>query len=49
MLSAATARQGSCLELSYRVILRNGTSPGGLVAELNLLEGVENIDLSRDD
>ncbi len=43
--AAATARQGSALEVSYQVRLRPQTSPWALVAELNQLEGVQNVDL----
>lgn len=49
LISAATARQGSSLDLAYRVRLRPGCSPAGLVAELNALEGVESVDLNRAD
>jgi hypothetical protein len=47
LVSASTTRQGSALNLTYRVGLRPGCSPAGLVAELNGLEGVANINLSR--
>lgn len=47
LISAATARQGSAYSLTYRVRLRAGTSPAGLVAELNALDGVETVELSR--
>ena len=47
LVSAATARQGSSLDLVYRVRLRPGCSPAGLVAELNGLEGVQSVELSR--
>jgi len=47
LVSASTARQGSSLALTYRVRLRPECSPAGLVAELNGLEGVESVDLSR--
>ena len=36
-----TAKQGSSLDLTYRIRLRPGCSPASLVAELNGLEGVE--------
>jgi hypothetical protein len=49
LVSAGTARQGSSLDLAYRVRLRPGCSPAGLVAELNGLAGVESVQLSRDD
>lgn len=49
LLSAATARQGVTLDLVYRVRLRPGCAPLSLVAELNMLEGVESVDLRRAD
>ena len=47
LISASTARQGSRLDLTYRIRLRPGSSPAGLVAELNLVKGIENVDLKR--
>jgi hypothetical protein len=47
LVSAGTARQGSALNLVYRVRLRPGCAPAGLVAELIALEGVEGVDLGR--
>ena len=49
LVSAATARQGVALDLVYRVRLRPGSAPLALVAELNMLEGVESVDLRRVD
>jgi hypothetical protein len=49
LVSAATARQGVALDLVYRVRLRPGSAPLALVAELNMLEGIENVDLRRGD
>jgi hypothetical protein len=49
LVSAATARQGVALDLVYRVRLRPGSAPLALVAELNMLEGVESVDLRRGD
>jgi hypothetical protein len=42
---ASTARQGSSLELTYRIRLRPDCSPARLVSDLNMLEGVESVDL----
>jgi hypothetical protein len=47
MASLATARQGSSLELSYRILLRPGTEPADLVTELNAIEGVESVGLEQ--
>src|SRR4051812_22617937 len=49
LVSAATARQGVALDLVYRVRLRPGSAPLALVAELNMLEGIESVDLRRGD
>ncbi len=49
LLSAATARQGVAFDLVYRVRLRPGCAPLTLVAELNMLEGIESVDLRRGD
>jgi hypothetical protein len=46
-VSAATARQGAVLELTYRVRLRAGQQPAALVAELNRVEGVQGVELRR--
>ena len=48
MTSVSTAKQGSCLDLTYRVRLRPGTAPATVVAELNMMEGVESVELKRD-
>ena len=48
MISASTARQGSCLDLVYRVRLRPGQLPSALVAEFNMMEGIENVELKRE-
>jgi len=47
LVSAGTAKQGSVLELTYRVRLRPECSPAALVAEINGLEGVESVQLTR--
>lgn len=49
LTSAGTAKQGSQLDLTYRVRLRPGTQPAGLVSELVMLTGVENVELKRAD
>jgi hypothetical protein len=48
LTSVGTARQGSALDLSYRIRLRAGCSPSALVAELHALTGVESVDLKRE-
>ena len=46
---SAMARQGSALDLTYRVRLRQAVSPSTLVAELKQLGGVESVELRRED
>ncbi|MBM3832688.1 MAG: DUF4956 domain-containing protein [Verrucomicrobia bacterium] len=46
-LGVETARQGTALELTYRVRLANGSAPLQLVEEIKQLEGVQNVDLRR--
>ena len=47
ILSTSTSRQGAALDLSYRVRLRPSSTATSLVAELNRLEGVQNVELRR--
>jgi hypothetical protein len=49
LISIGTARRGASLDLVYRIRLRPGASPAGLVTELNTVEGIESVELSRDD
>ena len=46
-MSAETAKQGTVLELSYRVRLRDGASPAEAVKELKQLGGVQSVDLRQ--
>jgi Domain of unknown function (DUF4956) len=48
LTSVGTARQGSALDLSYRIRLRAGCSPAAMVAALHALKGVESVDLRRE-
>ncbi|MDB5351013.1 MAG: hypothetical protein JWN86_2260 [Planctomycetota bacterium] len=48
LLSAATAKKGAALELSYSVRLRRGGSPIDLVGELNRIDGVSGVELTKD-
>ncbi|MSU64334.1 MAG: DUF4956 domain-containing protein [Pedosphaera sp.] len=45
--SVGTAKKGASLELNYRLRLRDGARPFELISELNKIEGVESVDLSR--
>lgn len=47
LLSAATTRQGTALELTYRLRLRPSASLAQLATELNRLEGVQGVELKR--
>jgi hypothetical protein len=49
LVGVSTARQGAALDLTYRLRMKPDASPAGLVTELNRLEGVENVDLRRDE
>jgi len=49
LLSACTAKKGAALELCYSVRMRPNNSPIELVAELNRIEGVSGVELSRGD
>ena len=44
LISAATARQGSALEVNYRMRLRATSELTTLVAELNQVEGVQSVE-----
>jgi hypothetical protein len=48
LIAISTARRGASLDLVYRVRLRAECAPSTLVTELNRLEGVESVELSRD-
>jgi hypothetical protein len=45
LLSANTGRQGAVIDLTYKVRLLPDNSPTVIVAELNTLEGVQNVEL----
>jgi uncharacterized membrane protein YhiD involved in acid resistance len=47
LVSAATARQGAALDLTYAVRLRPGAQAVALVAELNQVEGVQAVELRQ--
>ena len=48
LISAATAKKGASLELSYSVRLRTGGSPIEVVGKLNRIEGVSEVELTKD-
>lgn len=45
LIETGTARQGSALEVSYRVRLRSATRHGELIAAINQIEGVQGVEL----
>lgn len=48
LVSAATAKKGAALELAYAIRIRPGGSPLDLIAELNRIEGVSGVEISRE-
>lgn len=48
LLSIRTARQGIAMDVSYTTRLKDTCSPDDLVKALNLIDGVQDVDLSRD-
>lgn len=49
IVSVSTARQGAALEVSYRLALKDQERAQALVAALNVLDGVQAVDLRRSD
>jgi Domain of unknown function (DUF4956) len=49
LVEVSTARQGSVLDLTYRLRLRPEILPDRFVADLNRIEGIESVDLKRKD
>lgn len=45
--SSHSAKQKSCLDMTYHVTLRKGVSPADLVTQLNGLDGVDNVEINR--
>lgn len=48
VLGVATAKQGTALEVTYRVRFLKGAAPLSLVRELSRVEGIQNVDIHRD-
>lgn len=46
-INGATTRQGSSIDLVYRMRLASGASPNDLINEINLIEGVQNVKLQK--
>ncbi len=47
MTSVETAKQGAAMEVEYRVLLRPDISPAALVAKLNQIEGVQQVQFRK--
>jgi len=47
--STATARQGASLDLSYKVQLKKDVTPMQLLNEINRIEGIQSLEMKRDD
>lgn len=47
MVGTATAKQGACLEATYRVRLRSPGKAFALVSELNKIEGVQGVEFKQ--
>jgi hypothetical protein len=47
LVSGVTSKQGSSLDLLYRIRLKEGASPTDLLNRLNLLDGVRSVDFRR--
>jgi hypothetical protein len=47
MTSVETAKQGSAMDVEYRVLLRPEISPADLVARLNQVEGVQSVEFRK--
>ncbi len=47
IISATTAKKGSCLEVAYEGRLRPGATVQGIVQELSRIDGVEDVRLKR--
>ncbi len=48
ILAVETAKQGTAIELTYRVRFRKTSSPLDLVEELNQIEGVQGVEVHRE-
>jgi len=47
LLAAETGRQGAALDLTYQVKPSPASTPATIVKELNLLEGMQSVELRR--
>ncbi len=49
ILTVETAKQGTALEITYRVRFRKSSAPLDLVSELSKVEGVQNVEVHREE
>ena len=49
VLSVGTAKQGTALEITYRIRFRTTSAPLDLVSELSKTEGVQNVEVQREE
>lgn len=47
LVSTATARQGAAIDLTYRIHLKPGATPMQLLNEINRIEGIQNVEMKR--
>ena len=47
LLAGSTSKQGASLDLTYRISLRADATPTDLINQLNLMEGVQSVELQR--
>jgi uncharacterized membrane protein YhiD involved in acid resistance len=48
VLGVATAKQGTALEVAYRIRFRKASAPLELVNELSKVQGIQNVEVSRE-
>jgi uncharacterized membrane protein YhiD involved in acid resistance len=49
ILGVATAKQGAALEVTYRIRFRKSSAPLDLVSELSRVEGIQNVEVHREE
>ncbi len=47
-VAGSTSKQGASLDLTYRVYLKSDIPPTNLINQLNLIEGVQSVELGRE-
>jgi len=49
ILAVATAKQGTAVEITYRIRFRRSSAPLELVSELSSIEGIQNVEVHREE